>query len=72
MIVKKCVIGDENDIDVVNHDENDVMRSHDKLKFRKFMIMRMIMLMLNNRDTLISIIREQLTNIFRLVNRTLF
>ena len=43
-----------------------------KLKFRKFMIMQMIMLMLNNRDTLISIIREQLTNIFRLVNRSLF
>ena len=43
-----------------------------KLKFRKFMIMRMIMLMLNNRDTLISIIREQSTNIFRLVNRSLF
>ena len=43
-----------------------------KLKFRKFMIMRMIMRMLNNRDTLISIIREQLTNIFRLVNRSLF
>ena len=33
---------------------------------------QMIMLMLNNRDTLISIIREQLTNIFRLVNRSLF
>ena len=32
----------------------------------------MIMLMLNNRDTLINIIREQLTNIFRLVNRSLF
>ena len=25
------MIGDKNDIDVVNHDENDVMRSHDTL-----------------------------------------
>ena len=31
VIVRKCVIGDENDIDVVNHDENDVIRSHDTL-----------------------------------------
>ena len=43
-----------------------------KLKFRKFMIMRLTMRMWNNRDTQISIIREQLTSIFRLVNRSLF
>ena len=30
MIVRKCVVGDENDIDVVNHND-DVTRSHDTL-----------------------------------------
>ena len=30
VIVRKCVLGDENDIDVVNHID-DVMRSHDTL-----------------------------------------
>ena len=30
VIVRKCVIGDENDIDDVNHDD-DVMRPHDTL-----------------------------------------
>jgi len=41
-------------------------------QIQEFMIMLMITLMLNNRGTQISIIREQLTDIFWLANRSLF
>ena len=37
-----------------------------KLKFRKFAILQMNMLLLSNRDTQLSITREQSINIFRL------
>jgi len=42
-----------------------------KVKFRKFTILQMNMLLFSNRDTQISIIREQSINTFRLDDKSL-